>query len=70
MLITNPDKVPDSVSDAAIETYLANLNEETRKHGFEVPYFNTSTLTGLNVDDAFVSVGEQVAKWIEKQKNK
>lgn len=64
------DKVPDSVGDAAIETYLANLNNETRKHGFEVPYFNTSALTGLNVDEAFVSIGEQVAKWIEKQMKK
>lgn len=64
------DKVPDSVSDGAIEIFIAKLNEKTRKYGFEVPYFNTSALTGLNVEDAFISVGEQVAKWIETQRSK
>lgn len=39
-------------------------NEAERSKGFEIPYLPTSAKTGLNVDLAFETLGNEIIKWL------
>jgi Ras-related protein Rab-11A len=64
------EQVPNPVTQEAVDQLLDQLNAKTAKYGFSVPYFHTSALTGLNVEEAFAKLGEQVVSWITKLQEK
>ncbi|MHA1992355.1 MAG: Rab family GTPase [Candidatus Hodarchaeales archaeon] len=58
------DQFPEHVKDDEVFSFIETLNEKCRPHNFEVSYLETSALTGKNVEQAFLTLGENVVKWI------
>jgi len=52
----------DSVSIEKGRKYAAALSQKTKAQGFEVIHMETSAKTGLNVEDAFMTIGRQIIK--------
>jgi GTPase SAR1 family protein len=48
-----------------IDKLVSELNKNSDKTGFAVKYLDTSALTGLNVEDAFETLGETILKWLK-----
>lgn len=59
------DTADDVVSMEEINKLIQELNKDSKKDGFEVKYFDTSALTGLNVGEAFQALGETILKWLK-----
>ena len=43
------------------------LNKELKDENFNVTYLNTSALTGLNIENAFESLGSNIINWLKSQ---
>jgi len=59
------DTAEEVVPMEDINALLADLNKDSEKRGFEITYLDTSALTGLNVDDAFISLGKSILTWLK-----
>lgn len=57
----------DHVKIAEINDMIELLNEELKDENFDVKYLNTSALTGLNIEDAFASLGSNIINWLKSQ---
>ena len=62
------DSSDDIVSEEDIKSYITAINEENKELGFKISYFDTSALTGLNVADAFETLGMEILTWILSRK--
>jgi len=60
------DSAEDTVKQDQIDALLEELNEDAEDKGFEISYLNTSALTGLHVDEAFITLGESIMHWLGK----
>lgn len=60
---------PEHVKSDTIKRFTDKLNIEVKKFKFTIPYLETSALTGKNVDEAFIKMGESVLSWIEHKDN-
>ncbi|MFX0063057.1 MAG: Rab family GTPase [Candidatus Hermodarchaeota archaeon] len=60
-------QVPNSVTDEEIRAFLDKINAtpEFVAKNIKIPYFETSALTGLNVEHAFISIGDVIMKSIQ-----
>ncbi len=56
------------VSPDEIQQIVDKYNKEVKGSGFEVLYLNTSAKEGLNVSEAFDSLGKMVFEWLETQR--
>ena len=61
------DQFPNSITDEQALEYCERMSEQTAETGFDVKYMATSAKTGLNVDDAFATLGEVYFKFVEAQ---
>ena len=57
----------DHVKITEINDMIELLNEELKDENFDVKYLNTSALTGLNIEDAFASLGSNIINWLKSQ---
>jgi len=55
------------VLDSDIKNMINMLNEELKNENFEVTYLNTSALTGLNIENAFESLGSNIINWLKSK---
>ncbi len=53
------------VNDEEIERKLDILREKYGDNRFKIHYYNTSALTGLNIEMAFESLGNEILKWLD-----
>lgn len=53
------------VSHESVEEYLAKLNKIVEKLPFDIAYFDTSALTGHNIDVAFELLAKNILTWLE-----
>lgn len=60
-LVDSADMV---VTDEQIEEKITELNEKFSKEKFDLHYFNTSALTGLNVSEAFNTLGKEILSFV------
>ncbi len=51
---------PTGISAEQGQKYASKLNEITKRFGFEVEYYETSALTGENVNQAFLTLGKKI----------
>lgn len=58
---------PDSITDEIALRYCEKLTEQTKDHGFEVKYLQTSAKTGLNVGESFDMLGKVYFEYLEKK---
>ncbi|MFX1538667.1 MAG: GTP-binding protein, partial [Promethearchaeota archaeon] len=60
-------QVPNSVTNEEIRAFLDEINAtpEFVAKNIKIPYFETSALTGLNVEHAFMSMGNVIMKLIQ-----
>jgi len=59
------DKAEYSVSDEEVTDFCESMTEQTQERGFIVEYLPTSAKTGLNVEEAFASIGRAYFKFTE-----
>ncbi|MHA2502075.1 MAG: GTP-binding protein [Candidatus Kariarchaeaceae archaeon] len=59
------DSADDTVKPEQIDALLAELNATLDSAGFEITYLNTSALTGLNVEEAFNTLGTTILNWLK-----
>ncbi|MFX0090439.1 MAG: Rab family GTPase [Candidatus Hodarchaeota archaeon] len=61
------EQVPDCVTNEEIYAFLEKLNNmpEFKDKKIRIPYFETSALTGLNVEQAFTAIGDLIMKVIQ-----
>ncbi|MDH5402986.1 MAG: hypothetical protein OEY49_10885, partial [Candidatus Heimdallarchaeota archaeon] len=52
----------NSISVKDIEKYVNSLDEKAKEYNFSVKFLETSAKTGLNVDEAFETLGRQIMK--------
>ena len=57
-----------AVSPEEIKEKVAKYNKEVKGKGFEVVYLNTSAKEGLNVEEAFDTLGKMVFEWLKTLK--
>ena len=62
------DQYPDSITTEMAQRYAAKLSEQTRPHGFDIHYMDTSAKTGLNVSQAFDELGRVYFQYLENSK--
>ena len=62
------DQHPDSISAEMAKRYTVKLSEQTKAHGFDIHYMDTSAKTGLNVAQSFEELGRVYFAYVEKQK--
>ena len=55
------------VLDSEIKNMINMLNEELKNEKFDVTYLNTSALTGLNIENAFESLGSNIINWLKSK---
>lgn len=60
------DEVPDHVSEKEAIAYAKELTKKTKPNGFEVKFMSTSAKTGLNVPEAFQTLGEVYFDFMQK----
>lgn len=60
------DQTPGCVEEKEALDLAKNLSKKTKEKGFEVKFLNTSAKTGLNVADAFQTLGEVYFDFIRK----
>ncbi|MHA1169159.1 MAG: Rab family GTPase [Candidatus Hodarchaeales archaeon] len=58
---------PEHVKPDIVKRFTDKLNEEVKQYKFTIPYLETSALTGKNVNEAFIKMGESVLSWIENK---
>lgn len=56
------------VEDDKVKEYIDNINEVNADIGFKINYYDTSALTGLNVENAFITLGTEILNWILSDK--
>ena len=61
------DEDEDHVKGVEINDMIELLNEELKDENFNVTYLNTSALTGLNIENAFESLGSNIINWLKSQ---
>ena len=61
------DEDEDHVKSLEINDMIELLNEELKDENFNVTYLNTSALTGLNIENAFESLGSNIINWLKSQ---
>lgn len=64
------DQYPDNISNEVAKRYCAKLTEQTKSHGFDIQFMETSAKNGLNVGEAFDKLGKVYFDYIEQQKSK
>ncbi len=62
------DSADNVVKEKKVMAYVDKINEENADIGFKINYYDTSALTGLNVDDAFTTLGTEILSWILSKK--
>ena len=61
------DEDEDHVKNVEINDMIEILNKELKDENFNVTYLNTSALTGLNIENAFESLGSNIINWLKSQ---
>ena len=61
------DEDEDHVKSVEINDMIELLNKELKEENFNVTYLNTSALTGLNIENAFESLGSNIINWLKSQ---
>tara|TARA_B100002019_G_scaffold287160_1_gene298735 strand:+ start:242 stop:871 length:630 start_codon:yes stop_codon:yes gene_type:complete len=61
------DEDEDHVKSVEINDMIELLNKELKDENFKVTYLNTSALTGLNIENAFESLGSNIINWLKSQ---
>ncbi|MEC8704347.1 GTP-binding protein [archaeon] len=61
------DEDEDHVKSVEINDMIELLNKELKDENFNVTYLNTSALTGLNIENAFESLGSNIINWLKSQ---
>lgn len=61
------DEDEDHVKSLEINDMIELLNKELKDENFNVTYLNTSALTGLNIENAFESLGSNIINWLKSQ---
>lgn len=61
------DEDEDHVKSVEINGMIELLNKELKDENFNVTYLNTSALTGLNIENAFESLGSNIINWLKSQ---
>ena len=61
------DEDEDHVKSMEINDMIELLNEELKDENFNATYLNTSALTGLNIENAFESLGSNIINWLKSQ---
>ncbi len=61
------DEDEDHVKSVEINDMIELLNKELKNENFNVTYLNTSALTGLNIENAFESLGSNIINWLKSQ---
>jgi Ras-related protein Rab-11A len=61
------DEDEDHVKSVEINDIIELLNKELKDENFNVTYLNTSALTGLNIENAFESLGSNIINWLKSQ---
>ena len=61
------DENEDHVKSVEINNMIELLNKELKDENFNVTYLNTSALTGLNIENAFESLGSNIINWLKSQ---
>jgi small GTP-binding protein len=59
------DSSEDTVKQEEIDLLLGELNTNQEENGFEITYLPTSALTGLNVGEAFDTLGTSILSWLK-----
>ena len=62
------DAADTVVDEEKVKAYIDNINEENAEIGFKINYYDTSALTGLNVENAFVTLGTEILDWLLSDK--
>jgi Ras-related protein Rab-11A len=61
------DEDEDHVKSVEINDMIELLDKELKDENFNVTYLNTSALTGLNIENAFESLGSNIINWLKSQ---
>lgn len=59
------DTAEEVVPQEDIDALLIKLNKNAETRGFNIQYFDTSAITGLNVEPAFEALGETILRWLK-----
>lgn len=59
------DEAPDVVDQDAVDKYLEELNSKYSTDKFDIHYYDTSALTGQNIDDAFETLTQNILRWLD-----
>ena len=62
------DSHPDAITSDVAKKFAMELSDQTRPHGFDIHYLDTSAKTGQNVVEAFDELGRVYFSFIEKLK--
>lgn len=62
--------VPSSLSERHGHALAKEISKITSKYGYDVTYFETSAATGMNVENAFIALGQAIFKSLGDKKDR
>jgi small GTP-binding protein len=66
IILGNKSDLPNSVDDSELKRFIQKSQTEITDIPYEIAYLNTSAKSGLNVEDAFQSLGKIIKDYIIK----
>ncbi|MFX0183218.1 MAG: Rab family GTPase [Candidatus Hodarchaeota archaeon] len=70
IILGNKSDLPNSVDDGELDKFIQKSQSEIADIPYKINYLNTSAKSGLNVQDAFESLGKVIKDYIEKYQAK
>lgn len=64
-----PTELNQDISNKEIEEFMTMLNERY-KNQFSIHYFDTSVISGLNIDRSFITLISEIKKWLPIRKRR
>ena len=66
IILGNKSDLPNSIEEEVLNKFIAKSQSEVEENLYKIKYLNTSAKTGLNVTDAFETLGLSIKSYIER----
>ena len=68
IILGNKSDLPDAIEQSEVDRFIQKLQSEIKDIPFNIKYLKTSAKSGLNVTEAFETLGLSIKSYIEKYK--